>query len=135
MPTERRTRLSVRPMRRRMSGGTLACVIDAGCPIKLSTPPSDSASAKTLVRSTNRRANAVLPTYAEHAAEPFHLTRRELVLRVRFQPRVVHAFDAGVLLEPFGDAPAVGVVLAHAEREGLGAPQRKPAVERPRHRA
>ena len=45
MPAEIRTRLSVRPIAARRSGGTDACVIVAGCEISVSTPPRLSASA------------------------------------------------------------------------------------------
>src|SRR5207245_10898975 len=43
IPTDNRTRLSVSPIARRISGRTLAWVLHAGCPTRLSTPPSDSA--------------------------------------------------------------------------------------------
>src|SRR5947209_1480151 len=59
----------------------------------------------------------------------------EVVLRVRRQARVIDALDPGVLGEPLGDAAPVGVVLAHAQRQRLGAAQGQPAVERARHRA
>src|SRR5881392_533823 len=55
----------VRPLARRISGGTLAWVIDAGCPIRLSTPPSDSASAKMRVCSANRLARSTDPSSIE----------------------------------------------------------------------
>src|SRR2546426_404036 len=65
IPTDSRTRLSVSPIARRISGGTLAWVIDAGCPIRLSTPPSDSASAKMRVCSANRLARSTDPSSIE----------------------------------------------------------------------
>ena len=71
----------------------------------------------------------------DHAPEPLHLAARELVLRVRRQAGVVNPLHLGMVREPLGDAAAVRVVLPHAERERLGAAQREPAVERPRHRA
>ena len=40
-----------------------------------------------------------------------------------------------MLLQPFRDAAGVGVVLAHAQCQRLGAAQREPAVERTRHGA
>src|SRR5438105_1216199 len=46
-PHERRSRSSRRPSAARRSAGTEACVIDAGWLIRLSTPPSDSASENT----------------------------------------------------------------------------------------
>src|SRR6266566_159229 len=65
IPTDSRTRLSVSPIARRISGGTLAWVIDAGCPTRLSTPPSDSASAKMRVCSANRLARSTDPSSIE----------------------------------------------------------------------
>src|ERR687897_88433 len=60
-PQLRRTRLSVSPIALRIAGGTEAWVIEAGWPMRLSTPPSDSASAKMRVFSTNRRARSGSP--------------------------------------------------------------------------
>ena len=56
MPAEMRTRPSVMPMAARRSGGTEACVIVAGCEIRLSTPPRLSASASRRTRLRKRRA-------------------------------------------------------------------------------
>ncbi len=39
MPTDKRIKLSVIPIRVRCSAGIEACVMIAGCSIKLSTPP------------------------------------------------------------------------------------------------
>ena len=65
-----------------MAGGTEAWVMLAGCPIRLSTPPSDSASAKIRVASTKRRARAgVAEVERDHAAEAGHLPAGQLVLR------------------------------------------------------
>ena len=47
MPTETRMKPSAMPSAARVSGGTLAWVMMAGCSMRLSTPPSDSAQAKT----------------------------------------------------------------------------------------
>src|SRR5205814_5717620 len=71
---------------------------------------------------------------ADHAAETLHLSSREVVLRVGTHARVVHALDSGMLLEPFGDPPAVRIVLAHAQRQRFGAAQCQPAVEWTGHR-
>src|SRR5690606_7999386 len=51
IPTLNRTRSSVIPSSARRSGGTLAWVITAGWFTRLSTPPSDSASVNSSVRS------------------------------------------------------------------------------------
>src|SRR5262249_23923737 len=49
MPTESRIRPSARPAARRTAGSIEPWVMDAGCSMRLSTPPSDSASEKSLV--------------------------------------------------------------------------------------
>jgi hypothetical protein len=46
MPTETRTSWGIIPAARRTVSGTEAWLIVQGCPMRLSTPPSDSASAK-----------------------------------------------------------------------------------------
>src|SRR5437879_5596560 len=72
---------------------------------------------------------------ADHAAEPFHLAAGELVLRMRRQAGVIDPLHLGMVREPLGDAASVDVVLTHAEPPSLGAAQRQPAAERPRHAA
>src|SRR6266702_3187717 len=66
---------------------------------------------------------------ADHAAESLHLSSREIVLGMGTQAGVVHALDSGMLLQPFGDPTAARIVLAHSQRQRLGATQRQPAVE------
>jgi hypothetical protein len=61
IPAEIRTNPSVRPSAARWSGGTDACVIEAGCPISDSTPPRLSASANSFTRSTTRFAASIDP--------------------------------------------------------------------------
>ena len=97
MPTESRTRL----------GGTAngasavdACVIRAGCSIRLSTPPRLSASFQIFVRPTSATASSSLADEErDHAAEVAHLRRGELVARVRRQAGVEHLLDARLALE------------------------------------
>ena len=108
----------------------------AGWPTRLSTPPSDSASTKIRVRSTNRRARAgVAEVERDHPAESAHLPAGELVLGMGGQPGIVDLGDLGPAGEPFGDPAPVGVVLPHPERQGLDAAQRQPAIHRPGHGA
>src|SRR5918995_2878921 len=64
-PQLRRTRLSVSPIAVRIAGGTDAWVIEAGCPMRLSTPPSDSASAEMWGFSPNPRARPGSPRSME----------------------------------------------------------------------
>src|SRR5439155_1365310 len=56
IPTDRRMKPSSMPSLRRVSGGTEACVMIAGCSIRLSTPPSDSATVNS--RSALRKVRA-----------------------------------------------------------------------------
>ena len=136
-PHDSRTSPSVMPSAARRSGGTEACVIDAGWLIRLSTPPSDSASEKTRTRSSTCRARSLRAQLdGDHAAEAGHLPLGELVLRVRGQARIDHALVADLArratrrcARPFASC------CAHAEVQRLGAAQREPGVERARHRA
>ena len=62
----------------RASGAIAACVIVAGCAIRLSTPPSDSASEKHCspsTKRTHRRASPPSSSNAQHRAEPVLLAR------------------------------------------------------------
>src|SRR5258706_4634260 len=54
IPTDRRTKPSLMPRPARTSSGSEACVMIAGCSIRLSTPPRLSASVKSLQRSRKR---------------------------------------------------------------------------------
>src|SRR6266550_2999419 len=64
-PHDRRRRSSRSPSSARRSGGTDACVIDAGWLIRLSTPPSDSASEKTRTLPRIFAAFSLLPVRTE----------------------------------------------------------------------
>src|SRR5258708_2586045 len=54
---------------------------------------------------------------------------------MRRQARVIHLAHPRIRREPRGDAPAVGVVLAHAQRERLDAAQGEAGIGLARHRA
>ena len=71
----------------------------------------------------------------EHPAEAAHLTPRQLVLRMRGKARIVDALDLGMRGQKLREREAIGVVLRHAERKGLGAPQDQPRVHRAENRA
>ena len=71
----------------------------------------------------------------DHSPEPAHLPHGELVLRMVGESRVIDALHFGAVRQPLGDPTAVRVVLAHPQRERLGAAQREEAVHRARHRA
>src|SRR5437870_6139723 len=70
MPTEMRTRPSATPCARRVSAGMEACVITAGSSINDSTPPRLSASVKSWVRSTTRRAGSSPPLTSKEIMPP-----------------------------------------------------------------
>src|SRR5262249_365978 len=65
IPAEMRTMLSVRPMAWRRSGGTDACVMEAGWQMSVSTPPRLSASAISSTRLQTSRAASNVPTSNE----------------------------------------------------------------------
>src|SRR5512137_2400605 len=64
---------------------------------------------------------------AQHAAEAREQTPRPLVPRMALEPRVVHAGHGAVRLEKLREPECAGVLVAHAQREGL-----EPAVEQER---
>lgn len=65
---------------------------------------------------------------AQHGAGAARLTPVQVVLRVAAQARIAHL--EAVLLEKFGDALAVCLLLVHAHAECLDATQEKPGVLR-----
>ncbi len=89
-PTDSRHRLSLMPSAARAASGTLECVMVAGCSIRLSTPPSDSASANTWQRSRKARERSmppsssieIMPPKASRPVRVAHLRTRQRVLRV-----------------------------------------------------
>ena len=133
MPTE--SRISV--------GGTAngasavdACVIRAGCSMRLSTPPRLSASFQIFVRATSVDGLLlVLEEERDHPAEVPHLPRGDRVAGVRRQAGVEDARDARVPLEEGGDRGGVRAVPIHPHGERLHAAQHEPRVERPGYRA
>src|SRR5450759_2847326 len=93
MPTEIRTRPGVMPSRLRVSSGTDPCVIEIGCEINVSTPPSDSASEQSFTRSRNFLAFSYDPSSNE-IIEPVsythlraHETRHDLVCRLLLEKK------------------------------------------------
>src|SRR5688500_14954071 len=62
MPTDRRTSPSSMPRSARTSSGSEACVMIAGCSIRLSTPPRLSARVNRWQRSRNRREALIAPS-------------------------------------------------------------------------
>ena len=94
MPTDRRTSESLMPAAARASASIDACVIVAGCAMRLSTPPSDSASVKH--REVSREtfdADAVPPATSKLtiAPKPDCCDRAIVVAGMRREPGIVHA--------------------------------------------
>ncbi len=107
-----------------------ACVIRAGCSIRLSTPPSDSASWNSLrPRGERDRLCLGLDQEGDHAAEVAHLAAGDRVAGMAGEARVEDALDGRVLAEEAGDRARVLAVLAHPQRERLDAAQDEPGVE------
>src|SRR5690606_6484026 len=71
----------------------------------------------------------------DHAARTAHLALRELVLRVRREPRIVHALHARRALETTRELRGGLDVALHAQRQRLDAAQDEVAVHRTRHGA
>ncbi len=67
-----------------------------------------------------------------HATETVHLPPGQLVLRVRGQPGVIHAFDLRLLLQEPGESSRVAVVARDAEGQRLHTASQQPGLERMR---
>src|SRR5206468_7823461 len=65
-----------------------------------------------------------------HAAEGAHLSSRQRVLRMRIEPRIMHAPDFRLALEPLRELERISAMPLHAQRERLETAQREKAVER-----
>ena len=87
-------------------GTSLAWVIEAGCSMSVSTPPSDTARVVSLTASITVAAGleAAFQPESEGRAGAAHLPLREVVLGVRWQTRVTDPCDLGRRLEPAGDS-------------------------------
>ncbi len=117
--------------RRRAPSAVEACVIRAGCSIRLSTPPRLSASVQTFVRATRSTASSSVSTRNEIIPPKSRICRGgELVSRVAGQAGVEHALDPRLLLEERGDGAGVLAVALHADRKRLHPAQHQPRVER-----
>ena len=118
-------------MAARRSGGTDACVIPAGWLMSDSTPPSDSASAKTRTRPSTWAARSFVPSSTLIIPPKPDICRlANSCCGCDGEPDVVHVLGPDPLDEPLGDLAAVRVVLAHAEVQRLRPAQREPRVER-----
>src|SRR6266403_950909 len=124
MPTEIRTMPSVMPILRRPSSPTAACVIVAGCEIRVSTPPRDSANEHT------RTLRSILLAFAsDQRSEARHLALGQFVLRMIRQSRIENLLHFFVFREIVSHSAAVAVVLQHAHRQSFHAAQNQPALE------
>ena len=126
----------MRPMAARRSGGTEACVIDAGWQMSVSTPPRLSASDISLTRLQHAARVLEAPDVErQHPAESAHLALRQLVLGMVWQSRIEHTFHRRVFRQELRQRQPVDVVLRHAQRQRLGAAQHQERVERAQNRA
>ena len=130
-PTDSRTSVSEIPSAARCAGGTDACVMIAGCSIRLSTPPRLSASAKIRHRSRKRRDSSRPPfsNRRDHAAEAVHLPLRKLMLRMRRKPGIDHALDRRMALEPLRERQRV-LAMALASEDAVSSGREAPGTNR-----
>ena len=121
------------PIAARLAAGIEACVISAGCSIRLSTPPRLSASAKSWQRSKKSPAARFAPVQhgRDHAAEAVHLSLCDVVLRMAGQARIVDPRDV-LATRPATRRSASALAQCRSMRraERLQAAQRQKAVER-----
>ena len=132
MPTETRSSPEPMPARNRADSSMPAWVMLAGCEMRLSTPPRDSARVKhsSPVEEGFDRRFAPLELEAQHGAEAALLAARNLVARMVGQARVVHALDAGMLGQEVHHRGGVLGMHAHARMQRAHAAQGHEAVER-----
>ena len=133
IPTDRRTRF---PGGANGAPAVDACVIRAGCSIRLSTPPSDSASWKIFVRATSSTASCSVSTVNETIPPKSRIwAARDCMAGMRVEPRPEHTLDRVVAVEELRDAPRVLAMRAHPYRKRLQPAQHEPRVERAGHGA
>ena len=108
----------------------------AGCSIRLSTPPSDSASRKSFVRATSATASSSDSARNETMPPKSRIWRSATSWPgCDAQAGVEHALDRRVPVEEGRDRARVLAVLAHADGERLDPAQHEPRVERAGHGA
>ena len=101
--------------------------------MRLSTPPSDSASLKIFVLATNAVGFFLrLGQKRDHAAEVVHLFRGDRVAGMLREPRIEGLLDAWMPFEKARQRMSALTMLAHAHSERLDSPQHEPAVHRAR---
>ena len=88
-----------------------------------------------LLQKTTRRSIAALQLEAQHPAEARHLARRELVLRMALQSRIMHRLHGRLCLQKPRQRQRVVVLLANAKRQRAHTAQQQPGIERREHAA
>ena len=107
-----------------------------GCSIRLSTPPSLSASWKIFVRATSATASSSEPARNETIPPKSRIWRAASSWPgATARPGVEHPLDRGCPSRNSATARAFSQCRSHPQRERLDPAQDEPAVERARHRA
>ena len=118
------------PICARISAGIEAWVIIAGCSIRLSTPPKDSASVKTCVRSKNRVAGSNPPFAGRHhAAKALHLAFGQIMLWMAVQAWIINPLDFLMLFQPGRDGGGIFTMCLHAYRQSLQTAQNHKGIK------
>ena len=135
MPTEILTSPSVIPSLSRVSAGTEACVIVAGCEIR------DLNSAKTLAENTQldvfQNLFCVLERTGlerDHAAKSALLPLCQLVLRMRDQTGIINLLHRRMFGEEIRDDATVLVMGLHPDSQRFCAAQDQERVKRRKYR-
>ena len=140
-PTATRIMPCVMPAARRCSSVRRPCEVLAGCVIVVLVSPRLAVIEQILVLSMTwkafLRASAAPPRACPSHDERHHraaaarlLRHRQLVLRMRLEPGVVHTLDLRLLLEPGRQRECALALRAHADRQRLEPLQHDPGVER-----
>ena len=73
--------------------------------------------------------------HGNHPAGKRHLPARQLMMRMRGQPREPDPFDLRLLLQPLGKQQRIAAVALHTQRQGTNTAQRQETAERIEHAA
>jgi hypothetical protein len=119
------------PSAARVSGGTEAWVMIAGCSMRLSTPPSDSAQAKIFTALRNFRAAGNPPWISKVSIPPKpFICFRASACWGWLAVRVDDVAGLGVTGKELGDLHRVLLVTGHADVQGLHPAEHEEAVHR-----
>ena len=135
MPTDMRTNPSVMPRRfRSCECGTEACVIVAGCEIRVSTPPRLSPSEQSDAFQKPLRVIETVQIESDHSTKTAHLLFRQLVAWMIRQAGKIDLLHLRFSGQVICDGLAICVVRVHSYGQRFDAAKNEPGIERRKNR-